>query len=53
MNNLNEATTLLNTHKKELTQQEYRTFQGQIKAGNEYGAIKGLNRLLRRKKGVA
>lgn len=53
MNNTSEAMILLNSHKKELTQQEFRTFQGQIKAGNEYGAIKGLNRLLRRKKGVA
>lgn len=46
------ALNLLNKYKKNITQQEFRTIQGQIKAGDEHGAIKGLNRLIR-KKGIA
>lgn len=41
---------LLNSYKKHLTQQQYRTLKGQIKAGNEEAAMKGLQRLIRRKK---
>ena len=49
MNNTSTAFNILNSHKKEITQQQYMTIKGQIKAGNAEGAIKGLNRLLRKK----
>lgn len=40
---------LLKNHKHQLTKQQYRTLKGQVKAGDEMGAIKGLNNLLSRK----
>lgn len=41
---------ILKKHKYQLTKQQYRTLKGQAKAGDEIGAIKGLNNLLNRKK---
>lgn len=46
------AMNLLNKYRKHITQQQYRTIKGQILAGNEHGAMKGLGRLLG-KKGIA
>lgn len=39
---------LLNANKKHLTPQQYRTIKGQILAGDVDGAIKGMNRCVRR-----
>ena len=44
-----QALNTLNTHKRELSQQQYMTIKGQIKAGNEEAAMRGLQRLLRKK----
>lgn len=41
---------VLKKHKYQLTKQQYLTLKGQVKAGDEIGAIKGLNKLLNRKK---
>ena len=49
MSNTTDAMNLLTTHKKDLTPPQYRTIRGQIRSGNEEGAIKGLQRLLRKK----
>lgn len=40
----------LEREKRNLTKQQYRTIKGQIKAGDEAGAMKGLERLLQRNK---
>ena len=40
---------VLKKHKYQLTKQQYLTLKGQAKAGDELGAIKGLNKLLNRK----
>lgn len=40
----------LRSCKPRLTKQQYRTMRGQILAGNAAGAMKGLDRLLARKK---
>lgn len=40
----------LNKQKHLLTQQQYKTFKGQILAGNAAGALKGITRLMNRKK---
>lgn len=40
---------ILKKHKYQLTKQQYLTLKGQAKAGDETGAIKGLNTLLNRK----
>jgi len=45
------ASALLEGYKRYLSQQEYRTIKGQIQAGDEEGAYKGLLRLLK-KRGV-
>lgn len=39
---------ILNTYKKHLTAQQYRTIKGQIKAGQAEAAMKGLQRLTRK-----
>lgn len=39
---------ILNTNKKNLTRQQYRTIKGQILAGDIEGAMKGLQRLTRK-----
>ena len=39
----------LEAHKRELTRQQYKTLKGQIRAGDEVGAMKGLAALIRRK----
>ena len=40
----------LDKRKHLFTQQQYKTFRGQILAGNAEGALKGINRLIKRKK---
>lgn len=40
---------ILKLHKNQLTKQQYKTLKGQAIAGDELGAIKGLNKLLMRK----
>ena len=37
---------VLKKHKYHLTKQQYKTLKGQVKAGDELGAIKGLTKLL-------
>ena len=44
-----EAMHHLKTHKKHLTAQQYRTLKGQILSGNIEGAMKGLEKLMRKK----
>lgn len=39
---------LLKDSRKHLTKQQYRTIKGQMIAGDVEGAMKGLNRLLRK-----
>lgn len=39
---------VLKTYRKNLTKQQYKTLVGQAVAGDEIGALKGLNKLLRR-----
>lgn len=41
----------LKENRKHLTIQQYRTIKGQIIAGYTYGALKGLNRLIKKKNG--
>ena len=41
----------LKDNKKYLTRQQYRTIKGQIIAGDTDGALKGLNRLLKKENG--
>lgn len=38
----------LNQRKRELTVQQYRTIKGQILAGDEAGAIRGIDRVIQR-----
>lgn len=45
-----EAKLEINKSKKKLTRQQYRTLRGQIEAGDIEGAMKGLKKLLERKK---
>lgn len=42
----------LKKKRKNFTVQQYRTFKGQILAGDVVGAIRGIDRLLERKKKV-
>ena len=39
---------LIEQNKKKMTQQQYRTLKGQCRSGDVEGALKGLNRILRR-----
>lgn len=39
----------LNIHRKQMTQQQYRTIKGQILAGETEAAMKGLHRLMRKR----
>ena len=39
---------ILKKYKNQLTKQQYKTLKGQVRAGDTQGAIKGLNRLLKR-----
>lgn len=39
---------VLKDNRKHLTRQQYRTIKGQIIAGDTDGALKGLNRLLKK-----
>lgn len=43
-----KAFRLLRLSKKKLTRQQYKTFCGQINAGDAAGAMKGLEKLLKR-----
>lgn len=43
-----KAFHLLRLSRKKLTRQQYRTFCGQINAGDAAGAMKGLEKLLKR-----
>lgn len=45
-----KAIITLKAHKKELTYQQYHTLRGQIFSGNTEGAMKGLQRLLNRRR---
>lgn len=45
-----KAIITLKAHKKELTYQQYTTLRGQIFSGNTEGAMKGLQRLLNRRR---
>lgn len=47
--NTPEAMNHLKTHRKHLTKQQYSTIKGQILSGNIEGAIKGMNKLIRKK----
>lgn len=38
----------LKANRKELTEQQYRTLRGQVLAGDDVGALKGLRRILRK-----
>ena len=44
------ALILINRAKKHLTAQQYKTLRGQILAGNTEAAIKGLQRIERRRR---
>ena len=48
MNN-NGFFIILNSYKKQLTKQQYSTLKGQIKAGDVEAAMKGLQKLTRKK----
>lgn len=39
---------ILKIHKHQLTKQQYKTLKGQAIAGDTLGAMKGLNKILRR-----
>lgn len=43
------AFKILKSHKNNLTKQQYKTLKGQLIAGDELGAMKGLNKLLSKK----
>ncbi len=43
------ALRLLRMNKKHLTRQEYKTLRGQIIAGDDLGAMKGLHKILHQK----
>lgn len=45
-----KALMTIEMHKQQLTVQQYRTFKGQIEAGDVEGFRKGLERILREKK---
>lgn len=45
-----KALAVLQSFRKELTWQEFKTFKGQIYAGDTGGFLKGLDRILERKK---
>lgn len=47
------ALNRLKKHARELTRQQFNTLKGQILAGNDKGAMKGLDRLLAEKEGRA
>ena len=49
---MKEAYELLKRWQRHLTKQEYKTFKGQIKAGDITGFKKGLSNLLRRKNAI-
>ena len=39
---------ILKIHKNQLTKQQYKTLKGQVRAGDTEGAIKGLNKLIKK-----
>lgn len=39
---------ILKKYKNQLTKQQYKTLKGQVRAGDTMGAIKGLNKLLKK-----
>lgn len=43
-----EVFKMLKKHKCYLTKQQYKTIKGQILAGDEIGAMKGLKRIMKR-----
>lgn len=43
------ALLILKSYKRNLTKQQYKTIKGQILAGDAAGALKGLNKLQRKK----
>ena len=46
---MKEYFNLLNRYKKQLTKQQYKTFKGQILAGDTEGFVKGLQKVLYRR----
>lgn len=44
------ALITLKAHRANLTAQQYQTLRGQVLAGDDVGALKGLNRILSRKR---
>ena len=45
---MKEYFNLLNRYKKQLTKQQYKTFKGQILAGDTQGFVKGLYKVISR-----
>ena len=43
------ALITLKAHRSQLTAQQYLTLRGQVLAGDDAGALKGLNKILKRK----
>ena len=43
------ALITLKTHRTDLTAQQYQTLRGQVLAGDDAGALKGLEKILNRK----
>ena len=43
---MNEMVKMLYKYKKKLSKQQIKTLRGQILAGNEIGALKGLKKIL-------
>ena len=48
--NIDVAMRVLYLHKARLTGQELKTLRGQIRAGDTVGAMRGLDKILRRRK---
>lgn len=48
---ISEAMKQLKAHRKQLTRQQVRTLKGQILAGDIAGAMKGLDRIINKRKG--
>lgn len=44
------ALIILKAHRSDLTAQQYQTLRGQVLAGDDEGALKGLNKILNRKR---
>lgn len=47
---MNDTLALLRTYRKDLTKQQIKTLKGQVLAGDETGALKGLVNIITKKK---